>query len=264
MVVEAVLAWGAHAVACAEQLTEGTSDMSRINAHIKELRQVYGELSILEQHICGAMQASSLTHTSEVLPGGAQKLWEILKSRGIYLDTIRGLREVLDMANFGQGQDYSLKHLTRLPLQYVHQVLTGVTGVGDKIAAVYLLFGEGRPDLPVDTHVARVLFRNGISKHDPTPRSARGTGTQAAARAYDDLVNLYGITQQNSWQDMYQLHQMCVLVGRVFCTKSSPRCQLCIFNADCPKIGVDQDTMGRPTTMGRPNGECKLCKSRNV
>jgi endonuclease-3 len=99
--------------------------------------------------------------------------------------------------------------------------LTALPGVGRKTANVVLgtAFGVAS-GVVVDTHVARLARRLGLSRHeDPVAIEA-------------DLMALFPPEQ---WVDL--AHRL-ILHGRRVCAARKPACDRCTLSADCPKHGV--------------------------
>jgi endonuclease-3 len=99
--------------------------------------------------------------------------------------------------------------------------LLQLPGVGRKTASVVLGTAFGiASGVVVDTHVARLSQRLGLSRHkDPT-------------KIEQDLMKLL---PQKEW--IAFSHRM-IQHGRQICTARSPKCQECPFLAFCPRIGV--------------------------
>ncbi|MBX6343136.1 MAG: endonuclease III, partial [Thermomicrobiaceae bacterium] len=96
---------------------------------------------------------------------------EAIRSGGLARRKAERIREVVRqvLAEDGQGD---LDSLATLPLGEAKARLTALPGVGPKTAACVLLFGLGRPALPVDTHVYRVSRRLGLLDPATTPEEA--------------------------------------------------------------------------------------------
>lgn len=99
--------------------------------------------------------------------------------------------------------------------------LTSLPGVARKTANIILWGAFGRNDgMAVDTHVKRIVFRLGLTKHkDPV-------------RVEKDLMELF---PRDSWGDMN--HRL-VWFGREICDARNPLCSQCELASFCPKIGV--------------------------
>ena len=62
---------------------------------------------------------------------------------------------------------WDLSFLGTQPLEEARDWLVSLPGIGRKTASIILLFGFGRPAVPVDTHVHRVATRMGCCLRAP-------------------------------------------------------------------------------------------------
>ncbi|MDC0449177.1 endonuclease III [bacterium] len=99
--------------------------------------------------------------------------------------------------------------------------LVKIPGVARKSANVIMNevwdLAEG---IVVDTHVKRVSFRLGLTKNTDPVKVER------------DLME---IVPEEYWRNF---SGAMVLHGRYVCTARKPKCEECILNALCPKVGV--------------------------
>lgn len=101
------------------------------------------------------------------------------------------------------------------------ELLTPLPGVGRKTANVILGNAFGIPGIPVDTHVGRLSRRMGLTTHeDPVKVEA----------------DLMALIPKDEWT-MFG-HRM-IFHGRQICQARKPKCDECILNKVCPKIGVE-------------------------
>jgi endonuclease-3 len=99
--------------------------------------------------------------------------------------------------------------------------LTALPGVGRKTASVVLGACFGVPALPVDTHVARVFFRLGL------------TTARDALKIERDLAEQ--IPRERWWEFTTRLGWH----GRAVCTARKPRCAACGLEPICPRRGLE-------------------------
>jgi endonuclease-3 len=111
-----------------------------------------------------------------------------------------------------------LCELEAMPLARARERLLELPGVGRKTAACVLLFSFDRPEVPVDTHVYRVLTRLGFLP----PRTPLD-------RAHDVVLGLVPPP------DAYEVHVSLIRHGRRTCTARSPRCAECPLLDLCPE-----------------------------
>lgn len=117
-------------------------------------------------------------------------------------------------------------------------VLVELPGVGRKTANVVLGTAFGIPSgIVVDTHVARISRRLGLTKHsDPV-------------KIEQDLM---AIIPQPEW--IAFSHRM-IKHGRRYCQAKKPKCRECPLENVCPKIGVAEEVNAQlPGTGSRSPG----------
>jgi endonuclease III len=99
--------------------------------------------------------------------------------------------------------------------------LVALAGVGRKTANVVLGTAYGLASgVVVDTHVARITRRLGLTKHTD------------ATKIEQDLMRL---VPRKEWVDF--AHRL-IHHGRQICAARKPKCEACSMNKFCPKIGV--------------------------
>jgi endonuclease III len=98
--------------------------------------------------------------------------------------------------------------------------LVTLPGVGRKTANVILGHVYGAPGMVVDTHVRRVGFRLGLTKH------------QEPDKIELDLQQLLSPAEWTPFSMRLILH------GRQVCSARRPRCETCALLPDCPQMGV--------------------------
>jgi endonuclease-3 len=99
--------------------------------------------------------------------------------------------------------------------------LVPLPGIGRKTANVVLGNAFGVPGITVDTHVARLSQRMGLTTQVDPEKIER---------------DLMGLVPKKEWV-MFS-HRM-IFHGRQVCAARKPNCQACILHTICPKIGVD-------------------------
>jgi endonuclease-3 len=139
------------------------------------------------------------------------ELEEDLKPTGFYKQkakSVQGMSREL-LAKFGGEVPRTVDELVTLP------------GVARKTANVVLNTAFNLASgIIVDTHVARVSQRLGLSKHE---------------KPEDIEEDLMRLVPQEQWTFF---GPATVLHGRYTCTARKPKCEACPLNDLCPKIGV--------------------------
>jgi endonuclease-3 len=142
---------------------------------------------------------------------------------------ITELEKDIQSTGFFRNKAKSIRNCSRiLTGQYEGQVpqtieqLVELPGVGRKTANVVLgtVFGIAS-GVVVDTHVARLSARMGLTKH------------QNAEKIEADLMALIPSKEWVAFS-----HRM-IQHGRKVCTARKPKCDVCALSAACPKIGVE-------------------------
>ena len=110
-----------------------------------------------------------------------------------------------------------LAFLAELPVQDARAYLTSLPGVGRKTAACVLLFANGMPDVPVDTHVSRVGTRLGLFRPGAP-----------FEELHDDMLALTPRGEE------LEFHVNLLRHGRRTCHAQRPRCGECALRRMCP------------------------------
>ncbi len=141
---------------------------------------------------------------------GQAELEEAVRPTGFYRNKAKALREL--------SAAIVLRHGGAVPGRM--EELTALPGVGRKTASVLLGACFGTPALPVDTHVARVSFRLGL------------TFSKDPERIEADLAA--AIPRERWWEFATRLGWH----GRHVCIARKPRCAQCGLEPVCPRRGV--------------------------
>jgi endonuclease-3 len=113
------------------------------------------------------------------------------------------------------------------------EALTALPGVGRKTANVVLGTAFGiAAGVVVDTHVARLARRLGLTRHDDPERIER------------DLMKSF---PRGEW---IALAHRLILHGRRVCTARAPACHRCCLADACPQVGVAAACGAKPATRG--------------
>jgi endonuclease III len=112
---------------------------------------------------------------------------------------------------------FDLTFLQDMPDDEARNWLRSLPAVGPKTAACVLLFGLGKPGLPVDTHVFRVAVRLGLVPQKLNPEKAQ--------TLLEDLVPA---------KQHFGFHILLIRHGRHTCTARSPACERCPLLPNCP------------------------------
>jgi endonuclease-3 len=157
----------------------------------------------------------------QVLSAPIDELEEVLRPGGLAPTKSRRIQAVLAEVAAATGGSWDLSFLGEWPLEEAREWLMALPGIGRKTAAIVLLFGFGRPALPVDTHVHRVARRLGL------------VDERADAVVAQELLQ-----EAVPPSEMYALHMHLIRHGREVCIARRPHCSQCVLSTLCPRIGV--------------------------
>lgn len=124
------------------------------------------------------------------------------------------------------------KHAGRVPEDL--DALVKLAGVGRKTANVVLGTAFGIPSgVVVDTHVARLSKRLGLTRHTDAVKIER---------------DLMALLPKKEWVDFS--HRM-IAHGRKICIARKPKCDQCPLLAICPQIGVAEKRPAKPSVEAK-------------
>ncbi len=136
---------------------------------------------------------------------------------------LKQIENLVRSTGFFRNKARNIKHCARaLAETYGGEVpadlkaLTGLPGVGRKTANVVLGAAFGIPGVVVDTHVARISGRLGLTTH-----------TDPVKIEFD----LMGIMPRSDWSDFCL---RLIFFGRETCTARKPKCPACPVRRHCP------------------------------
>ena len=136
------------------------------------------------------------------------------------------IQKVLQEITHERGS-LDLDFLNQLPLEEARGWLKKFKGVGPKTAAIVLLFSQGRPAFPVDTHIYRVTGRIGLR---PEKMSVED--------AHMHLEKLFPP------ETYYAAHLNIIRLGREICAARKPACERCPLREICNYARLRFDTGG--------------------
>jgi endonuclease-3 len=137
-------------------------------------------------------------------------LERMIQSTGFFRNKARNIRACCQVLveKYGGEVPRTMEELVPLP------------GVGRKTANVILGNAFDIPGIPVDTHVGRLARRMGLTSHDDPVKVEK---------------DLMALIPSSDWT-MFG-HRM-IFHGRQICQSRNPKCDVCLLNKVCPKIGV--------------------------
>jgi endonuclease-3 len=152
----------------------------------------------------------------EVLRAPTDELVDVIRPGGLAPTKGPRIQKVLAEVHAATQGSWDLSWLGIWPLEEARDWLISLPGIGRKTASIILLFGFGRPAVPVDTHVHRVATRLAMLPAR-TPLD----------RAHDLLEEVL------QPQEMYPFHVELIRHGRDTCRAPRPICGLCPLTDVC-------------------------------
>ncbi len=141
----------------------------------------------------------------EIADAPEERLMDLIRASGFYRTKAKRIKEVsrIIVEEYSGRVPEDMKELLKLP------------GVGRKTANCVLVFGYGKPAIPVDTHVHRISNRLGLVS-TRTPRQTEERLTEVVPREF--------------W---LEINQLFVRFGQELCRPVSPKCDECPINGEC-------------------------------
>jgi endonuclease-3 len=180
-------------------------------------------LTILSQNTADTNSFRAFTALREryptwqaVLEAPTDELVEVIRPGGLAPTKAPRIQHVLAEVAAATNGTWDLSFLGEWPLEQARAWLMALPGIGRKTASIILLFGFGRPVMPVDTHVHRVTTRLGMLP----PRTPLD-------RAHDLLEEVLAP------EEMYPFHVETIRHGRDTCRAPRPICGLCPLTDVC-------------------------------
>ena len=148
---------------------------------------------------------------ADLAGAGQDELEEAIRATGMFRRKASSLRAAAKIV--------SEEHSGEVPADL--DALIALPGVGRKTAKVVLgqAFGISA-GVVVDTHVRRLARRLGLTRHDDPEKVA---------------AELEGLIPRAEWTTF---SMRLILHGRRVCVARSPRCDVCVLDGVCPRVGV--------------------------
>ena len=157
----------------------------------------------------------------EVKKAPMAKISEAIRPAGMMNQRAPRIRSLLSAIKERTG-GFSADFLLEIPHEEAFRWLVSRDGIGEKTAAVFLLFQRSAPYFPVDTHIKRVLPRLGWFP----PK----TPAQKIQRRMTEICPP---------EIMKDFHLNIIRLGRSTCKPRKPRCPECPAQSICRYFSVD-------------------------
>lgn len=139
-----------------------------------------------------------------------KRLAGLIRPAGYFNIKSRRLKEFLKF--FFKKYRGNLKDMAANDLGALREELLSVNGIGPETADSILLYALKKPIFVVDAYTRRILFRHRCFDEDVS---------------YGEIQNLFMQNLQSDVKLFNEYHALLVKLGKDFCLKSKPRCQVC-------------------------------------
>lgn len=155
------------------------------------------------------------TDWNKLMKAPLQEIEETIEPAGMMKQRAKRIINVLKSIYEEMG-DYNAGFLLKVPHEKAFEWLVSQDGIGEKTAAVFLLFLRNAPYFPVDTHIKRILPRLGWF-----------------AEKTSAIVMQREMTKICPPKLMKPFHLNLLVLGRTTCKSKNPRCEECPLNELC-------------------------------
>jgi endonuclease-3 len=158
-----------------------------------------------QTHVAAERLLSEFPTAKDLAQANVRKIEKLIKTAGFYRVKARKIKEVCKII-------YK-KYNGKVPDDF--ESLMKLPSVGRKTANCVLVFGYGKPAIPVDTHVHRISNRLGLVK---------------TSKPEDTEKALKKILPKKYWLD---INHMFVRFGQTICRPINPKCVECPVSSLC-------------------------------
>lgn len=141
-----------------------------------------------------------------------KKLAQHIRSAGYYNIKAKRLKSFLEF--FFKFYKGNLKRMAQTKATVLRRQLLEINGIGSETADSILLYAFDKPIFVVDAYTKRILIRHGFIDEKVD---------------YDQVQTLFmrAFGKQRNAEMFNQYHALIVRLGKEFCLKSKPKCDLC-------------------------------------
>ena len=147
------------------------------------------------------------------------ELAEMIRPSGYYNLKAQRLKNLLTLLAEEVADTGSLADFFSQDLSSLRHKLLSVKGIGPETADSILLYAAQKPIFVVDAYTHRFLSRHGLVADESN---------------YEEMQELF-MDALPAEVDLYsEFHALLVCLGKEFCKKNNPRCQMCPLQGDLP------------------------------
>jgi endonuclease III related protein len=167
-------------------------------------------------------------------------LQQLIRSSGYFRQKAQRLKNFVAFLDARYAG--SLQSMFATPTEQLRAELLALNGIGPETADSILLYAGNHPIFVVDAYTRRILERHGVvnagydeirglveralQREQPFPPLFDGLQEQPRPEAH--LPSAMSTSQRNPLTQVYnEMHGLFVQVGKHYCQKSAPRCEIC-------------------------------------
>ena len=198
------------------------------------------ERALLNLRLAGVLSLEGIRRTP------IKQLEQLVRSAGYFRQKAQRLKTFVAYLDLQYGG--SLDRMFARPTQELRAELLALNGVGPETADSILLYGGGLPVFVVDTYTRRILQRHGILPANAAYEDIRSLFEHALGPALSKVLNAappaatdwkqnpgaahspsrMSLAKRTEIAQRYnEMHGLIVGVGKSYCLKSKPRCEVC-------------------------------------
>jgi endonuclease III related protein len=180
-------------------------------------------------------------------------LEKLIRSSGYFRQKARRLKNFVAFLDAQYAG--SLERMFAAPLQELRDQLLALNGVGPETADSILLYAGNHPIFVVDAYTRRILERHEVISRDSRYDKIRSLVERALRREGPSPSPLDTLSKQRPTihppsamslanrsprsQTYNEMHGLLVQVGKHYCLKSNPKCELCPLGSMLKKVVSD-------------------------
>jgi endonuclease III related protein len=143
-----------------------------------------------------------------------KRLALLIRTAGYYNIKAQRLKNFLEFFILRYGA--SIKKMSKADTGHLRRELLAVNGIGPETADSILLYALNKPVFVVDAYTKRILSRHRLIDEADT---------------YDSVQNLFMQNLKTGVQLFNEYHALLVKLGKDFCLKNKPKCDICPLKA---------------------------------
>ncbi|MFZ2604067.1 MAG: endonuclease III domain-containing protein [Candidatus Omnitrophota bacterium] len=156
------------------------------------------------------LKKKKLLNPGRLKKASFKKIAACIMPAGYYNIKTKRLKEFLKY--FFKNYQADIRKMSRVNQAALREELLAVNGIGPETADSILLYALNKPVFVVDAYTKRIFSRHNLIKEDAP---------------YNEAQNFFLKRLKEDTQLFNQYHALLVKLGKDFCLKNKPRCEIC-------------------------------------